>query len=152
MIPPELAQVAEASQEAEDNIVAQSAPQGVYPARELNMVVESLNQVLPLFSLPAYATFAEDATTMPVDFVKQLTMVLDAGREAGIIDPVDLTSIKNAKGLMLLSAKLDTLAKSKEFARYLKEEAKEESPAPKPAAPEAMPKEMDIESLMAARA
>ena len=67
------------AESAREGAFEQMAPSGDFPVGDLNALVDSLNQVLPMFKLPAYPPFAEDIDgPLPGEFVQQLSMVADA--------------------------------------------------------------------------
>ena len=73
------------AESAREGAFEQMAPSGDFPVGDLNALVDSLNQVLPMFKLPAYPSFAEDIDgPLPGEFVQQLSMVADAADAAGL--------------------------------------------------------------------
>lgn len=145
--------------EMEDEAYGQVAPTGDFSVGGLNVLVDGLNAVLPLFGLPDYERFAEGTDMLPPAFVKQLTMVMEAAKGAGLDDMViDLGTITDDKGLKMAAGKLRALAANTSFKRFLRSERPEApmAPAPggKPEAPMAMEAEgsgMGEDELMMSR-
>lgn len=97
------------------------APSGTYTVMGLNSLVDALNTVLPMFSIPDYAKFTETVPTLPGEFVKMLTMVNEAAIGAGLDEAVvDLATIVDDKGLKMAAGKLMTLAANTAFKQYLR--------------------------------
>ena len=100
---------------------AMVAPSGKYTVMGLNSLVDALNTVLPMFSIPDYAKFTESVTTLPGQFVKMLTMVNEAAMAAGLDEVViDLSTIVDDKGLKMAAGKLMTLAANTAFKQFLR--------------------------------
>ena len=122
---------------------AQAAPSGKYSIRALNTLVDSLNRVLPLFSVPLYEKFTEVPESLPGEFVKLLSMVADAAEESES-DTFEVSGLTSDSLLMLASGVLRGLEQDKDFKRFLaqpeaKGEAKEMDVMEKPVA-KAQPK------------
>lgn len=145
--------------DVEEEAYGRAAPTGSYSVGGLNALVDGLNSVLPLFGLPDYERFAEATDTLPPAFVKQLTMVMEAAKAAGLDDMVfDLMSIVDDRSLKMAAGKLRALAGNTSFKRFLRSERPEApmAPAPggKPEAPMAMQAEgqgMSEDELMMSR-
>lgn len=118
---------------ATDEAYDSASPEGEYSLSTLNSLVDSLNDVLPLFQVEPYAEFTEVPMSLPGEFVKLLSMVADAAEEAdeetfSVSDLTDDSALQYAAGV------LGVLRKSKDFKRFLstmpKEEAESEEIAP----------------------
>ena len=119
------------------------APEGDYSKGALNSVVDGLNKLLPMFEVSEkYPKFDEETERLPSEFVRQLTMVLDAARDSGAADmEMDLSQVTDDQSLRMLAGRLDTLSKDREFKLFLSTDPKpsEAAPAPAEAAPMAPP-------------
>lgn len=134
--------------EVEDEAFMQVAPQGDFSVGGLNALVDGLNSVLPLFGLPDYARFAEATGVLPPAFVKQLTMVMEAAKGAGLDDMViDLGTITDDKGLKMAAGKLRALAANTSFKRFLRSERPEAPSAPAPGGMPEAPMAMQAEEM-----
>lgn len=122
-MPPELEAMGQQVQAKEDEAFGMASPQGDFHAKQLNTLVDGLNQVLPLFGVDAYPTFSEDTTVFPPDFVRLLSMVAKAAGDSGSME-LDLTDVKTDRDLVVLAGKLSALAKDRDFRDFLKQPAK----------------------------
>ena len=122
------------AESAREGAFEQMAPSGDFPVGDLNALVDSLNQVLPMFNLPAYPSFAEDIDgPLPGEFVQQLSMVADAADAAGLERlSFDVATATDSAGLEDIQARLDTLAANQSFKTFLRSEAEEEVPSDVP--------------------
>lgn len=144
----ELMGKAEELDDLEEEAYGRVAPMGDYSVGGLNALVDGLNAVLPLFGLPDYARFAEATDTLPPAFVKQLTMVIEAAKGAGLDDMmVDLMSIKDDRGLKMAAGKLRALAANTSFKRFLRSERPEAPTAPAPGGMPESPMAMASEKM-----
>lgn len=117
--------------DAEEEAYGAAAPQGDFSAAGLNVLVDGLNAVLPLFEIPDYERFTDGATTLPPKFVKLLNMVNDAAKSAGLDDmAIDVSSITDDRSLKMAAGKLRALAGNTSFKRFLRSE-RPGGPAPK---------------------
>lgn len=134
--------------EMEDEAYGQVAPTGDFSVGGLNALVDGLNSVLPLFGLPDYERFAEAVDTLPSGFVKQLTMVMEAAKGAGLDDMmIDLGTITDDKGLKMAAGKLRALAANTSFKRFLRSERPEAPEAPAPGGMPEAPMAMQAEEI-----
>ncbi len=134
--------------EVEDEAYMQVAPQGDFSVGGLNALVDGLNSVLPLFGLPDYERFAESSGVLPPAFVKQLTMVMEAAKGAGLDDMmIDLGTITDDKGLKMAAGKLRALAANTSFKRFLRSERPEAPSAPAPGGMPEAPMAMQAEAM-----
>ena len=140
------------------------APEGKFAKEDLNALVDSLNNVLPMFERPLYPQFEEDIDgVFPTEFVKALTMVSEAAKASGLERlSWDISTTENSGDLEAIQARLDTLSTNQPFITWLKTdngsrepEAPETSVPPPPqaetygsAAPSSTP---DMEALLASR-
>lgn len=122
------------AESARDTAFEDMAPTGDYPMGDLNALVDSLNQVLPMFKLPAYPPFQADIDgALPTEFVQQLSMVADAAEAAGLERlSFDVSTATDSAGLEEIQARLDTLSGNQSFKTYLRSEAKGEVPSDVP--------------------
>jgi hypothetical protein len=104
------------------------APEGQYSVKPLNNLVKAANRLLPLFDqTPDYPAFSEDLTKLPTDFVRVLAMFEGAISDAVEKDMVDeemqfeLEDITDDAMLNVVAGKVNSIASSKDFKRYLKE-------------------------------
>ena len=92
---------------------------GEYSERMLNRTVDSLNRVLKIFRAPEYPKFESGSEMLPPEFVKQLTMVNMAAKDAMIEDKMfDLKPSSDAD-LRAIAGKLDALAGDRAFKAFL---------------------------------
>jgi len=108
--------------EARMQSLESAAPEGEYSAQSLNLLVDSLNQVLPLFGVTQpYPTFAEDIDGMlPPEFVANLMMVNDAAGQSGLARmSFDVTTADDDKDLESVAGKLSALSQNDAFKSYL---------------------------------
>lgn len=108
---------------AEDIATNRVTSQGTFTSAGLNALVDAMNTVLPLFGLPEYPRFEAEATAIPTEFAKLITMVSEAAKAAGLEEfAIELTEFKDDKSLKMAAGKLKSLAKKSEFKRFLKSE------------------------------
>lgn len=130
--------------DTEEEAYGMAAPSGDYSTGGLNALVDGLNAVLPMFNLPDYERFAEAVDTLPSKFVKQLTMVNEAAKAAGLDDmTLDFGMMTDDKSLKMAAGKLRALAGNTSFKRFLRSERPEpmgkEMPGPMASAPPPAP-------------
>lgn len=153
---PELSSSVLEAERTDEEMYATMSPVGKFSSRGLNILVQATNKLLPLFAQePNYPMFSTDLKTLPTDFVRILSMFSNASRDASTderITPdlvVSIDDIKDDSGLVALAAKINLLAKSKDFKNFLKEpapvESKEEIVEEKKDSPE------DIDALFMSR-
>jgi hypothetical protein len=125
--------MADEAEYADEQQFMEMAPEGKFTPKALMPLVKETNKMLPLFGqTPDYPAIREELGQLPVDFVRVLSMfkaAVDDAIEADVVTPdmaIDLSVIKDDSGLMLLAGKLNSLQKSMEFKRFLKEPMKEE--------------------------
>ena len=121
-LPPELEQAAIQADAAEEQAFSAAAPTGDFSVEGLNALVDALNEVLPAFGTEGdYPVFAEDVDRLPSDFVKMLTMVSQAVKEAGVTDlDFSLDEITDDTDLIRVAGRLRNIAENPEFARFLR--------------------------------
>ena len=152
-LPPELSAIAQQVDEAENQVYSQASPRGEFTLVGLNTLVAALNEVLPFFSVESYPDFAEDVESLPVDFLKLLTMVFKAAADSGAMPAEDLGKVKSDKDLTMLAGKVSALAKDRDFQAFLRSPPKPKA-APKEEMSPKMEEEMgeeDIDSLLSSR-
>ena len=168
MVPGELEVLAAADEfdEETDKVFEAAAPEGSYSLDALNDLVDSLNDVLPLFEVAEpYPAFTQPIDgPLPQEFVRQLSMVSQAAADAGIerLAP-DLEKMTDDSGLDKAARQMDTLIDNQTFITFLKTNQPAigpEVPADAPAAPdvplgqsapEASPADGDLEDMFAGR-
>ena len=146
--------------DAMDEALLVAAPAGDFSAPALNALVEALNEVLPVMGLEdPYPTFEEDIEgTVPVEFVKYLTMVSAAATDAGLDRfAIKLEDIGNDTDLMKAAGQLDVLSKNDSFRSIMATTGREEAAAesdstPVGFVPTPAPPTEDVESVLEARA
>lgn len=146
-LPEMLGQKAIALKGKQDEMFGGIAPVAtkLFTKSALNQLVKSFNDLAPAYGLlEKYPDFTADAKTLPVDFVKLLSMIGASTREAAEADVLDerdivsLEGINKDSGLLMLAARLDALKKDTEFKRWLTEapdQLVEEEAPPEPAEP-----------------
>lgn len=142
-----------------DSAYADMAPEGDYSKGALNSVVDGLNKLLPMFDVDEqYPKFDSETEVLPPEFVRQLTMVLDAAADSGAEGmDMDLSQVTDDQALRMLAGRLDSLSKDREFKLFLTTDAKsmaQEAPAPAPVemAPPAGPMPAaDMDELLMSR-
>lgn len=140
----------------EDEMFAATMPAGRWTERGLNMLVKATNKVLPLFGQTGdYPTFpVGEVRNLPGDFVRVLTMIADAVKDAVNAEVLDagagivLEGMMDDSGAILLASKLDKLSKDRQFKSFLKE-PKPEMEMPESTTPEK--EEVDEDELFAMR-
>lgn len=129
-LPEQLGQKALALKEKQDAMFAPIAPTAtkMFGKSALNRLVKSFNSIAPMYGLlEVYPDFTADVKTLPVDFVKLLSMVGSSTRQAAEADVLDASQIVSLEGivkdngLLALAAKLDILKRDLEFKRWLTE-------------------------------
>ena len=150
----------EQAEELDGEMFAEVSPKGRFSSKALNPLVKATNALLPVFGQdPSYPVFDSGTyEVFPEDFVRILSMFSAASRDAASDDvvPVELVSdfseMTNDNDLQVLAGKLQGLAKSKDFKRWMKEP--KEVVAPEPVGDEEPGPEMsedEIDSLFEER-
>ena len=116
----ELGGVMDEAKEAEVDLLT---PSGTYTVRALNILVEALNGLLPMFNMPDYPLFEEGLEgPLPEEFVRQLAMVEAAAEGAGL-ESFPMDEAVDDRGLEMIAGRLKNLARDKTFAKFVAEEA-----------------------------
>ena len=117
----------EAEMTDEMNYEAMS-PEGSFTMNSMNALVKATNKLLPVFGQdPDYPTFSEDVSKFPAEFKRILAMFSAASKDAADNDAIEtdlvisLDDITDDRSLKLASGRIDALARSKDFKRFLKE-------------------------------
>ena len=120
--------MAEPAMEADEDMFMEMSPKGKFSPKGLMPLVKATNMLLPMFGQTGnYPMLKEAMTQLPTDFVRVLFMFVAAVDDAITNDVVDaemkldVPGITDDRGLMLLAAKLDALAKNRDFKKFLKE-------------------------------
>lgn len=134
-----LAPEVEEAKQVDEDMYGAMAPKGRFTDRGMNILVQATNKLLPLFGQePTYPTFKSgEYKILPNDFVRVLSMFTAASKDAADderVDPelvISLDGVTDDTSLIAMAAKINLLAKSKDFKSFLKEptpvEEKEES-------------------------
>jgi len=139
------------------------APDGKYSQRSLNVLVDALNKLLPMFdaTLPMIPMQSVDIVgKLPTEIIKAITMINQACKDAQLTNLApSIDEMIDDRGIEMVAGKLILLGKNRDFQMFLKAkpkggpegegtevEVKVETPA---AAPPMAPAEMD--KLMASR-
>lgn len=134
VLTPEELELQEASEDAvteEDALFAEMAPVGDFSVRSMRILVKALNKVLPLFDLPVMEEYKEDVDSLPVDLTRVLSMISQSTLDASAREDIEaelqfsLDDITSDADLKVLSGKLESLSKNKDFKKFLKEPAPE---------------------------
>lgn len=144
----------------EDAMFAEMTPKGQFSKAALNSLVKAHNKVSSLFGLPEYPMFEANITEFPIKFVKELAMIMAAVEDAIAADEIgkemsiDLASVKGDRDLAALAGRLDMLAKSKDFRKWLSSKPEEEvveEPEMEVSEAEVASPEMNYDELMMSR-
>lgn len=112
---------------AEEEEMQAMAPTGDFSKSALNSLVRAHNKVSSLFDMETYPDFSEGLEEFPARFVRELMMIAQAvsdAIDADILDGemmIDLEGVSSDRDLALLAGRLESISKSKEFKRFLKE-------------------------------
>ncbi len=151
----DFAQTAGAADAAADDMFAEMSPQGNFTTKGLNALVKSINRIHDIFEIEEdYPEFSADATELPQEFMREITMVKAAADDAiaaGKVDEdkaVTLDGIADDTDLMMLAGSVNSLATDKGFKAFLKEappegEAMETVEAEPPSLPQASEEDTD---------
>jgi hypothetical protein len=149
-----------AASRAQDEIFNLVSPKGTFTPKGLSPLVDSLNLVLPLFSLPTIERLTEASDVIPDSVLRPFMMVVTAINDA-VEDEVlpaevaiNIAGVATDSDLKMLAAKLASAAKSMPFRKYLKDKPAQ-SPVVEEVETKIAPAEMDdsaIEALFASRA
>ena len=123
-----MAGMAAEAEDSEEGMYEETAPKGKFSPKGLMPLVKAANALLPAFGqTPDYPALKEPMTQLPTDLTRVLSMFIAAVDDAVSAEAVDpqmtlsLDGVTDDRGLMLLAAKIDALAKNKDFKRFLKE-------------------------------
>ena len=144
---------------AEEEEMKAMAPTGDFSKSALNSLVRAHNKVSSLFDMETYPDFSEGLEEFPARFVRELMMIAQAvsdAIDADILDSemmIDLEGVSSDRDLALLAGRLESISKSKEFRRFLKEATGEEEEPEKeePSVPAEEASDEDIDALMMER-
>ena len=149
---------AEADKEMDD-MAEIAAPEGKYSQRSLNVLVDALNKILPLFdpTLPKIPMQPVDIVgKLPVEIIKAIAMINQACKDAQLVNLAPSIDVMiDDRGIEMVAGKLILLAKNRDFIMFLKAKPKEAPEAEgtevevKVETPAMAPAEMD--KLMASR-
>ena len=112
---------------AEDAEMSAMAPTGNFSKVALNSLVRAHNKVSSLFDMETYPDFSEGLEEFPANFVRELMMIAQAVSDAIDEDVlegemmIDLEGVSSDRDLALLAGRLESISRSKDFKRFLKE-------------------------------
>tara|TARA_R110002012_G_scaffold41647_1_gene113808 strand:+ start:4746 stop:5261 length:516 start_codon:yes stop_codon:yes gene_type:complete len=115
---------AEDADMARDQAFQEMSPVGSFSLESLNILVDSLNNVLPIFEVdepyPTFEAEIEDGP-LPAEFVAAIEMIRAAAMDAGLerLAP-DLSEASDDTALEDAAAKIDTLAENQTFRTFLR--------------------------------
>lgn len=109
---------------ARENAAMARAPEGDFSLTRLNALVDAFNDVAELFpDMPMYPSFSEETDIFPSEFVTAIDAVNAAATDAMLDEMViDVMAIADDKDLAKAAGQLKSLAKNKDFQRFLKQE------------------------------
>jgi len=154
-----LLKIGKAMDDSEEEVYTMASPDtsAVTPAG-LNAIVDALNAVLPLFGVTEeYPKFSVSVPSLPPAFMKQLTMVSEAAKGAGLDEmELDFSKIVDDRAAKMAAGLLRALAGSQAFKRFLRSErpggpAPMEAPAAAPMPMGMMSSGADDEEMMMGR-
>jgi hypothetical protein len=112
-----------------DDMAEMAAPEGKYSQRSLNVLVDALNKVLPLFdpTLPKIGMQSVDIVgKLPPEIIKAITMVNQACKDAALTNLApSIDAMIDDRGIEMVAGKLILLSKNRDFIMFLKSKPKE---------------------------
>ena len=148
---------AEDADAAQADAFTEMSPVGSFGVESLNILVDSLNDVLPIFDVPEpYPSFGEgiEDGPLPAEFIAAIEMVRAAAMDAGLerLAP-DVTAAADDADLEDVAIKLDTLAENQTFRTFLKspDGGPEEEVAEEAAVAEETVSDEEVDALFAER-
>jgi len=107
-----------------DDMAEMAAPEGKYSQRSLNVLVDALNKVLPLFdpTLPKIPMQSVDIVgKLPVEIIKAVTMINQACKDAQLTNLApSIDAMVDDRGIEMVAGRLILLAKNRDFIMFLK--------------------------------
>ncbi len=154
-----LMKIGKAMDDSEEDVYTMASPDtSAVSVAGLNTIVDALNAVLPLFDVKEmYPKFSVGVPSLPPAFMKQLTMVSEAAKGAGLDEmELDFSKIVDDRAAKMAAGLLRALAGSQAFKRFLRSErpggpAPMEAPAMKPMPMGTMSSGADDEEMMMGR-
>lgn len=138
---------------ADSETVKVLSPKGNFTGRGLAPLVKATNKLLPLFGQSGdYPTLPGNLKELPEDFTRVITMFVAAVNDAiaeEVVGPemaISLDSITDDTGLLTLAGKLQMLASSKDFKKFLSEPAEDETRGTEAGEEGGMPEEEEMSS------
>lgn len=149
---------AEDADAAQADAFTEMSPVGSFSVESLNILVDSLNDVLPIFDVPEpYPSFEEgiEEGPLPAEFIGAIEMIRAAAMDAGLerLAP-DVTAAADDAALEDVAVKLDTLAENQTFRTFLKSPdggPEEEVAAEEAAVAEETVSDEEVDALFAER-
>ena len=147
-------------EQEEDAMFAEMAPKGKFSARGMRILTKAMNKVLPMFELPVMEGDVGDVAAFPADLTRALSMISQAASDAAAQDMLSaeltfsLDDITSDGDVKVLSGKLESLSKDKDFKKFLKvpaPEAEEASLVEEPGAEATEPTDAEMEALFTQR-
>lgn len=120
-----LMKIGKAMDDSEDEVYMMASPDtSAVSVAGLNTIVDALNAVLPLFGVvEEYPKFSVSVPSLPPAFMKQLTMVSEAAKGAGLDEmELDFSKIVDDRAAKMAAGLLRALAGSQAFKRFLRSE------------------------------
>lgn len=143
-------------EQSEDDLYAEAAPTGTFHKKQINALVDAVNQLVPLFGITEkYDKFTEDITTFPVEFVRLLSMFVKAISDAieeGVLTEdaaISLDGIIDDASVLTLAGRIIMASKNASFKRWLKKPRTVKPEAEQEQAEKTPPQ--DIDTLFAER-
>ena len=105
-------------------------PTGLFSQTAMNALVEAANTALAAGGMEGdYPPFDSDITEFPMEFVRLLSMLVDASVETGAAVDLDLAGIEDDTDVAMLAANLEALAADQAYVSGMTEEASVEPSA-----------------------
>lgn len=113
------------AEEEEDAVIGAESPVGQFTAAGFKPLIRNLNELLPLFDAEPYPEITEDLEVWPEDLTRVVMMVETAVSDAIGAQEVDadkaiqMEGVASDRDLKVLASKIRTLARDKNFKRFL---------------------------------
>lgn len=142
------AEMLKEAETADKEMMTVASPKGNFTPRGLGPLVKATNKLLPLFGQTGdYPALAGSLKELPEDFTRVISMFKAAVDDAiaeEVVGPemaISLDSIIDDTGLLTLAGKLEMLAKTREFKKFLSEPPKGETQGTETGEEAGMPEE-----------
>ena len=120
-----LMKIGKAMDDSEDEVYMMASPDtSAVSVAGLNTIVDALNAVLPLFGVvEEYPKFSVGVPSLPPAFMKQLAMVSEAAKGAGLDEmELDFSKIVDDRAAKMAAGLLRALSANTSFKRFLRSE------------------------------